>query len=71
MEILLLDVVGLQDELLERYIEHTCQLPFNLAIFFMQDGAKVHTARVVETNLDEMGIQVMIRPLYLPDLNTI
>jgi len=38
---------------------------------FMHDGASVHTARIVKRLLNEMGVQVMVWPLYSPDLNPI
>jgi len=38
---------------------------------FMQDGASVHTARIVKRILQEMGVTVMDWPPYSPDLNPI
>ena len=38
---------------------------------FMQDGATVHTARIVRAILQEMGVEVMEWPPYSPDLNPI
>ncbi len=38
---------------------------------FMQDGASVHTARLVQTILRKLGVTVMVWPPYSPDLNPI
>ena len=38
---------------------------------FMQDGASIHTARIVKRLLQEMGIEVMDWPPHSPDLNPI
>lgn len=38
---------------------------------FMHDNAPVHTARIVKTVLERLGVQVMIWPPYSPDLNPI
>jgi len=38
---------------------------------FMHDGAPVHTARIVRTVLQEMGVTIMDWPPYSPDLNPI
>jgi len=38
---------------------------------FMHDNASVHTARIVQAVLQELGIKVMIWPPYSPDLNPI
>jgi transposase len=37
----------------------------------MHDNAPVHTVRIVQRLLQELGIEVMIWPPYLPDLNPI
>jgi transposase len=38
---------------------------------FMHDGASVHTAYIVRDLLQDMGVEVMVWPLYSPDLNPI
>jgi transposase len=38
---------------------------------FMHDNAPVHIATIVQTILAELGVKVMIWPLYSPDLNLI
>lgn len=38
---------------------------------FMQDNASVHTARIVRTTLQNMGVNMMVWPAYSPDLNPI
>lgn len=38
---------------------------------FMHDNAPVHTARIVRSLLEELGVEVMLWPPYSPDLNPI
>jgi transposase len=38
---------------------------------FIHDGASIHTARIMKKLLDEIGIIMIIWPLYSPDLNPI
>ncbi len=38
---------------------------------FMQDNARVHTARIKTDWLDEQGYLIMMWPPYSPDLNPI
>ena len=37
----------------------------------MYDGASIHTARIVKALLQEMGVDVILWPLFSPDLNPI
>jgi transposase len=49
------------------------QLPtlYDPDLIFMQDNARIHTARIIKNWLTDMGIKVMEWPPYSPDLNPI
>ncbi len=60
------------DIILDAYKEHLAEmLDEDLNRVFMQDNARVHTAKVVMNWLDEKGYLVMTWPPYSPDLNPI
>ena len=40
-------------------------------LFFQQDNAPVHTARIIQGTLSELGYDIMEWPPYSPDLNPI
>jgi hypothetical protein len=44
---------------------------WELGLEFMQDNAKIHTARIIKAWFAEQGIVVMDWPAYSPDLNPI
>jgi transposase len=58
-----------------RHIEALYQAQLPEFVFegdiFIHDNAPVHTARIVQRLLQELGIEVMIWPPYSPDLNPI
>ena len=49
------------------------QLPtiYQEGLTFMQDNAKIHTARAIKEWMGEMGIELLEWPQYSPDLNPI
>ncbi len=60
------------DIILDAYKEHLVDmLEEDMDRVFMQDNARVHTAKIVMDWLDEKGYSVMTWPPYSPDLNPI